>query len=523
MNSKGKVVSIKGQIVEVEFEGEKPAIHDILVFEKDEKVILEVYASATQGSYYCFSLSNPKNLHRGAVVINTRQSLQVPVGDDVMGRVIDIFGEPLDDRGELIAKTKRPIFGTDVAYEDVLPPTSILETGIKPLDFFAPIIKGGKVGLFGGAGVGKTVLLAEIIHNVVILNKDTAVSVFSGVGERAREGQELYLDLSDSGVMDYVSLIYGQMGENPVCRFRTAFGGVTMAEYYRDIMKKNVLFFIDNIFRFAQAGYELSTLMNTLPSEGGYQSTLASEISAFHERLVSNHQGSITTFEAVYVPSDDITDAAVQAILPYLDSNIVLSRSVYQEGRYPAMDILQCKSAGLSEELVGSKHYRAYLEAMSLLKKAVSLERIVSLIGESELSAEDKKLYARSKIVKNYMTQPFTSVEAQTGKKGVYVSVPDTVDDMVEILSGKYDEIEPEKFLYIGNLKDGGVKEALDTQNAERAKAEATANGQAPAEQSGEAKPEAKPEDKKEEPKTEKVEEKKEEKAEEPKKEEVKG
>lgn len=453
MNTKGKVIAIRGQIVEVEFEGEKPAIHDLLVAEDDEEVKLEVYASSGPGCYFCFSLSNPKKLHRGTVVLNTRQSIQVPVGECAMGRVIDIFGRPLDDRGELVADKKRAIFMENLVYEDVQSPTTILETGLKALDFFAPIIKGGKVGMFGGAGVGKTVLLSEIIHNIVILNKDTAVSVFSGVGERAREGQELYLDLVETGVMDYTSLIFGQMGENPVCRFRTAFGGVTMAEYYRDVMNKNVLYFVDNIFRFAQAGYELSTLMNLLPSEGGYQSTLASEMAAFHERLVSNKNGSITTFEAVYVPSDDITDAAVQSILPYLDANIVLSRQVYQEGRFPAMDLLQCKSAGLSVDLVGEKHYKAYLEAMNLLKKAVSLERIVSLIGESELNAEDRKLYARSKIVKNFMAQPMAVVEAQTGRPGAYVPLPETVDDMVEILSGKFDHIEPEKFLFIGSVK----------------------------------------------------------------------
>jgi F-type H+-transporting ATPase subunit beta len=368
---------------------------------------------------------------------------------------MDILGEPLDDRGELVSKTKREIFGNEVEFDDLLPPTSVLETGLKVLDFFAPIMLSGKVGLFGGAGVGKTVLLTEIIHNVVMQKQGQAVSVFAGVGERAREGQELFLDLKDSGVMDLSTLIFGQMGENPVARFRTAFGGVTIAEYFRDVMNKNVLFFVDNVFRFAQAGYELSTLMNTIPSEGGYQSTLTSEMAAFHERLVSHKNGSITSFETVYVPSDDITDNAVQAIFPYLDANIVLSRQVYQEGRFPAIDILSSASSGLNAEFVGQKHYDTLIETQNLLKKAVSLERIVSLVGESELSANDQLIYKRSKIIKNYMTQPMFVVELQTGKKGQYVKVADTVDDVRDILDGKYDGVEPEKFLYIGTLKDG--------------------------------------------------------------------
>ncbi len=455
MDNSGKVISIKGQIVEVEFEGEAPAIHDVLVYEKDENVRLEVYSSATPTSYFCFSMGNPKLLHRGSVMFNTRQSLQIPVGDEILGRVMDILGQPLDDKGELIAKTKREIFGTEVAFDELIPPTSILETGLKVLDFFAPILMGGKVGLFGGAGVGKTVLLTEIIHNVVSQQQGKAISVFAGVGERAREGQELYLDLKESGVMDLSTLIFGQMGENPVARFRTAFGGVTVAEYFRDVMHKKVLFFVDNVFRFAQAGYELSTLMNTIPSEGGYQSTLTSEMAAFHERLVSHKDGSITTFETVYVPSDDITDNAVQAIFPYLDSNIVLSRAIYQEGRFPAIDLLSSQSSGLNVEFVGQKHYDTLIETQNLLKKAVSLERIVSLVGESELSASDQLIYKRSKIIKNYMTQPMFVVELQTGKPGQYVKIADTVDDARAILDGQYDAYEPEKFLYIGTLKNG--------------------------------------------------------------------
>ncbi|PIU74603.1 F0F1 ATP synthase subunit beta [Candidatus Roizmanbacteria bacterium CG06_land_8_20_14_3_00_34_14] len=321
------------------------------------------------------------------------------------------------------------------------------------IDFFAPILQGGKVGLFGGAGVGKTILLTEIIHNIVVLSKSESTCVFTGVGERIREGQELYESLRDSQVLPQVASIYGQMGENSAIRFRTAFAGVTMAEYFRDISKKNVLFFIDNIFRFAQAGYELSTLTNSIPSEGGYQSTLISEMADFHERLVSTESGKLTTIETIFVPSDDMTDQAVQSIFPYLDSMVVLSRQVYQEGRFPSIDLLSSTSSGLTVEIVGEDHERAVREAQSILKKSVALERIVSLVGESELSADDQIIYKRAKIIKNYMTQNFFVAQSQTGKKGDYIPVGQTVKDMIEIIDGKYDDRKPEEFLYIGGIK----------------------------------------------------------------------
>ncbi len=352
----------------------------------------------------------------------------------------------------------------------------MLETGIKVIDFFTPIIKGGKVGLFGGAGVGKTVIISEIIHNLVILNPEKNVSVFTGVGERTREGEELFSTLKESKVMQGVSLIYGSMGENPALRFRTAYTGVTLAEYYRDVMGKDVLFFIDNIFRFAQSGYELATLMNAIPSEGGYQSTLTSEMASFHERLISTNKNAITTFEAIYVPADDLTDSGVQAIFPYLDSNLILSRSVYQEGRFPAIDILASNSSALNIETVGELHYQTAIDAQSLLKKALSLDRIASLIGESELSSEDQKIYKRAKMLKNYMAQNFTVVETQTEKKGVFVSVKDTIADVKAILDGAVDELLPEDLLYISTLKD--VEEKLSTKKADKSQVSVQNNTQ---------------------------------------------
>ncbi len=465
----GKVVSIKGQIIEVEFLDEKPHIYDVLVYKDDATIKMETYTSASPNSFYCLALTNPTKLHYGSTVVSTGQPIKIPVGKEMLGRVVDTLGEPQDGLGEIKAKESRPIIAKDIAFANATIPKEVLTTGIKMVDFFTPILKGGKVGLFGGAGVGKTVLISEVIHNLVILNPEENVSVFTGVGERTREGEELYETLKESKVMQGVSLIYGSMGENPALRFRTAFTGVTLAEYYRDVMGKNVLFFIDNIFRFAQSGYELSTLMNAIPSEGGYQATLASEMASFHERLVSTKKTSITTFEAIYVPADDITDSGVQAIFPYLDSGIILSRSVYQEGRFPAIDILASNSSSLNPDTVGEEHYNTAIETQALLKKAKSLERIVALIGESELSADDQMVFKRAKKIKNYMTQNFTVVEAQTEKKGVNVAIKDTVADVRAILDGKVDSLLPEDLLYIGTLKDVEEKIA-STKLAQEAK-----------------------------------------------------
>lgn len=454
MKSQGKIVRIKGHIIDVEYTGTPPDLHDILVLEQDPSVQMEVYASSTRTSFYCFSLSQTKKLYRGAIVVNTGESLKIPAGAGVLGRVIDVFGIPQDGNKPLEYTEKIPIFSKDINFDTIIVPNQIMETGIKALDFFAPILRGGKVGLFGGAGVGKTILLTEIIHNIVILNREENISVFTGVGERAREGQELHESLQKSGVLPSVALLFGQMGENPAVRFRTGTAGVALAEYFRDKLKKNVLFFIDNIFRFAQAGYELSTLMNTIPSEGGYQATLTSEMANFHERLSSTDSASITSIEAIYVPSDDITDYAVQSIFPYLDSMVVLSRSIYQEGRFPAIDLLSSTSSALNADIVGEEHYKTLISTQNLLKKALSLDRIVALVGEAELSVEDQIVYKRAKIIKNYMTQYFFVVESQSGKKGVQVNRETTVKDVKSILDGKYDDYPPDTFLYIGSLKD---------------------------------------------------------------------
>lgn len=458
----GKIIAILGQIVEVEFLEDKPLMHDILTLKQDKSAKMEVYKSSGSARFYCLLLTDPKKLERGQLVVNTGQPLKVPVGKEVLGRVLDIFGNPADGKGELKSAQSEPILKKELDLDSIVTPKEVLSTGVKAIDFFSPILKGGKVGLFGGAGVGKTILLTEIIHNVVILSNhhqktnSSAVSVFTGVGERIREGQELYETLTESKVLKSVSLIYGQMGENPTIRFRTALAGVTIAEHFRD-QGQDVLFFIDNIFRFAQAGYELSTLMNAIPGEGGYQPTLSSEMASFQERLVSTQDANITSFEAIYVPSDDLTDQGVQSVFPYLHSSIVLSRNIYQEGRFPAVDLLASSSSALNPETVGKLHYDTALEAQAVLKKALSLDRIVSLIGEGELSPDDQVIFHRAKLIKNYMTQNFYATESQTGRPGQYVQVKDTVDDVRAILDGKLDATEPEKVLFIDDLKSSKI------------------------------------------------------------------
>ena len=453
MKTLGKIKSIRGNVVEMEFLESQPEIHEMILAVDNRAIKIENIMSSKKNLYYGLVYSGSEKIKRGEAVVGTGKSFEIPVGEAILGRVIDIFGLPMDGKGEIKNDLTWSVFQSSPTFLKVLTPTSIQETGIKSIDFFAPILQGGKVGLFGGAGVGKTILLTEIIHNIVVLSKSESTCVFTGVGERIREGQELYESLRDSQVLPQVASIYGQMGENSAIRFRTAFAGVTMAEYFRDISKKNVLFFIDNIFRFAQAGYELSTLTNAIPSEGGYQSTLISEMADFHERLVSTESGKLTTIETVFVPSDDMTDQAVQSIFPYLDSMVVLSRQVYQEGRFPSIDLLSSTSSGLSSEIVGKEHEQAVRGAQSILKKSVSLERIVSLVGESELSAEDQVIYKRAKIIKNYMTQNFFVAQSQTGKKGDYIPVAQTVKDMIEIIDGKHDDRKPEEFLYIGAIK----------------------------------------------------------------------
>ncbi len=477
-DNKGIVKQIKGQIIEVEFNGEKPAVHDILKLESDENMVLEVFASSSGNRFYCLAMTESDNLKRGELVINTGKSLTVPATPNVLGRVFDVFGHVHDGKDKIKSEDYMEVFGRkdSITPDKVFVHNEILKTGIKAIDFFCPIMKGGRAGLFGGAGVGKTVLLTELINNIVIagseikeggeakdklnpdgtlnLDKVNTVSVFAAVGERSREAQELLETLDETGVLPFVTLLLGQMGENPAVRFRTAYAAATLAEYFRDALEKNVLFFMDNAYRFAQAGYELATLMNLLPSEDGYQPTLNSELGEFHERLISTKDASVTVIEAVFVPSDDVTDYGVRSIFPFLSTSVVFSREVYQQGRFPAIDFLQSGSSALNPDIVGEDHYKAYLEAKKLLEKSSKIERIASLVGEHELSVEDQIIYKRTKILRNYMTQSFFVVEVQTGRPGVNIDIKDVVEDVNKIINGDYDDIDPREFLYIGRAED---------------------------------------------------------------------
>ncbi|PIR43895.1 F0F1 ATP synthase subunit beta [candidate division WWE3 bacterium CG10_big_fil_rev_8_21_14_0_10_32_10] len=476
MQNTGKIISIKGNIVEVEFANNKPKIHNILVLEKDANTVFEVYTSSSSNKFYCLMLTNSNNISRGDIVVNTNQALVIPATENALGRVFDVFGNVHDGLGPIKSKEMREIFlEKKDNIEGVLVPTEVLETGIKAIDFFAPIYRGGKAGLFGGAGVGKTVLLTELINNIVISKsnkkENESVSVFAAVGERSREAQELYENLKESKVLPYTTLILGQMGENPAVRYRTAYSAVSLSEYFRDDLKKNVLFFMDNMYRFAQAGMELSTLMSTIPSEDGYQATLTSEMGEIQGRLSSTNEATITSVEAIFVPSDDITDYAVRSTFPYLETTIVLSRDIYQQGRLPAVDLLSSTSSALNPDTVGELHYQTYIDAKNLLETSANLERIVSLIGESELSVTNQTIYKRAQILKNYMTQDFFVVASQTGTPGKKVPLATTIKDVNNILEGMHDSKEPSDFLYIGGIFDISKKEGSTISKPEVTKA----------------------------------------------------
>ena len=456
---KGKVTAVVGQIAELRFEGAEPELYWIFTT-PDRSVLLQVFQSVEPKVYRCMVLKGRDVLCRGMEVTSNEERLKVKVGKNLLGRVVDIFGMPVDGGSEIVADQATEVLGDSPHYKKVRSEKKVWETGIKVIDFFSPLVWGGRIGLLGGAGVGKTVLLAEILHNVVTThdghsdNNRRRVSVFAGVGERVREGHDLYYELKEREVLKDVALVFGPMGENAAVRFLTAMAGVAMAERFRDWHGMDVLFLIDNVYRFAQAGSEMSTLTRTIPSEDGYQPTIGSEMANFHERIASTDRGSISSIEAIYVPSDDLLDYGVQSIYPYLDSIIALSRDVYQEGRFPSIDLLGSSSSMMTPTVIGEKHYEAITKARSVLKLSENLERMVALIGESELSPENKALYHRSKIIKNYMSQPFFVVEDQTGRPGVYVSLADTVDDVLNIVNGKFDNIPPEEFLFVGSVKN---------------------------------------------------------------------
>ena len=446
-NAQGKITSLVGRVAEVAFSGRVPEVGEICRAGEAE---LYVYRSQGGPVMRCIVLQSASSLRRGSPVVGNGDTLMTPTGEAVLGRAMNMFGNPIDGGGAISRERVVPVMGTHTHHPPVIDGV-VWETGIKAIDFFAPLVKGGRMGLFGGAGVGKTILLTEIMHNVFMSQK-SGRAVFAGVGERTREGHELYQTLKEKKVLDKTTLVYGAMGEDPAVRWLTALAAVSIAEDFRE-SGHDVLFFIDNMFRYAQAGSELSQMSETMMGEDGYQPNLHEDMALLHERLISTKRGHISSIEAIYVPSDDLTDQAVLSIYPYLDSTLTLSRDVYQEGRFPAIDILTSNSSALNEVVVGKEQYDAVVAAQQMLSTAQELERMVALVGEGELSPDNRRVYHRAQLIKAYMTQPFVSVENQTGVKGVYVSRKQTVADVSAILSGTYDEKKAQEMHMIGSLK----------------------------------------------------------------------
>lgn len=453
----GRIRGVRGQIVEIEYETNEhlPDFSEVLTCPQNKRIKLEVYDFSDKNSLFCLSLTPKKWLERDMVVTSTGKPLTIPAGLTVLSRVMNLFGEPQDNNGPIEGAELIPIYTSPPKFEDVVTTNEVLETGIKIIDFFTPFKRGGKIGFIGGAGVGKTVLMTELLRNITY--KHQGVSVFAGIGERIREGHELRESLAKSGVIDRVALIFGQMNENAIVRFRVAAAASSLAEFFRDQEHKDVLFFCDNVYRFVQAGSEVSSLLGSIPSELGYQPTLATEVANFENRIISTKSGSITSVQTVYVPADELSDAGVGAILPHLDSMVVLSRSLASRGFYPPIDPLISSSSVLNKFVVGDEHYETATKALEILHNYQRLSRIVTIVGEAELSPFDHMVYERGKRIINYMTQPFFTTANQTGKQGAVVPRETTIKDMQTILSGKVDTVPPEQFLSISSLSDAKI------------------------------------------------------------------
>jgi F-type H+-transporting ATPase subunit beta len=452
--NKGKVKQVIGAVVDIEFGGDLPAIYNALETEikPGEKLVLETQQHLGSGLVRTVAMGSTDGLARGAEVIDTGAPISVPVGKETLGRMFDILGEPLDNMPAVKTKKKYPIHRPAPKFVDQSTKTEILETGIKVIDLICPIIKGGKVGLFGGAGVGKTVVILELIRNIA--QEHGGISVFAGVGERSREGNDLYNEMKGSGVLAKTCLTFGQMNETPGVRARVALTGLTMAEYFRDEEHQDVLLFIDNIFRFTQAGSEVSALLGRIPSAVGYQPTLATEMGELQERITSTKDGSITSIQAVYVPADDLTDPAPATTFGHLDSTVVLSRSLAELTLYPAVDPLDSTSTILDPKIVGEEHYDVARRVQKVLQRYKDLQDIVAILGMEELSDEDRLTVARARKIQRFLSQPFFVAEVFTGSPGKYVSLKETVRGFKEILDGKHDG-KPEQAFYM----KGGIEE----------------------------------------------------------------
>ena len=450
----GKVVQVTGPVLDIRYkEGELPALLNAIEIDiNGHKLIAEVAQQIGDDVVRCIAMSSTDGLVRGTDAVDTGSPITVPVGDECLGRVFNLLGDPVDNKPAPEAKERWAIHRQAPSYEEQTPATEILETGIKVVDLICPYAKGGKIGLFGGAGVGKTVLIMELIHNVATAHG--GLSVFTGVGERTREGNDLYGEMQESGVIDKTALVYGQMNEPPGARMRVALSGLTMAEYFRDVKNQDVLLFIDNIFRFTQAGSEVSALLGRMPSAVGYQPTLATEMGALQERITSTKKGSITSVQAVYVPADDLTDPAPATTFAHLDATTVLERSIAELGIYPAVDPLASTSRILDPRIIGQEHFEVARGVQEILQKYKELQDIIAILGMDELSEDDKLVVNRARKVQRFLSQPFFVAGQFTGLEGKYVPIAETVRGFKEILEGKHDDVPESYFLNAGSIDE---------------------------------------------------------------------
>ncbi len=455
----GKVIQVLGPVIDVEFETDKvPEINDALIVEfevegQKKRVVLEVAAQIGDNIVRTIAMDLTDGLVRGTKTIATGSPIKVPVGEAVLGRIFNVIGDVIDGGEPIPENVERWSIHRDApSFEDQSTKMEVFETGIKVVDLLCPYMKGGKTGLFGGAGVGKTVIIMELIHNVAF--KHSGYSVFAGVGERTREGNDLYHEMKESGVLDKVALCYGQMNEPPGCRNRVAMSGLTMAEYFRDVEHRDVLMFIDNIFRFAQAGAEMSALLGRIPSAVGYQPTLATEMGRLQERITSTKDGSITSIQAVYVPADDLTDPAPAAVFAHLDATTVLNRKIAEKGIYPAVDPLDSTSRILDPQIVGDDHYKVARGVQEVLQKYKDLQDIIAILGMDELSEEDKLIVARARKIEKFLSQPFFVAKVFTGADGRYVELDKTIEGFKAILDGKVDDLPENAFYMVGDLEE---------------------------------------------------------------------
>ncbi|MCL6087561.1 MAG: F0F1 ATP synthase subunit beta [Actinobacteria bacterium] len=471
-NNIGRIISIRGPVLDIEFPpGNLPLIYNALIIKRQESqikgfrenVVAEVQQSIGKNQVRAVAMSSTTGLKRGMEVIDSGIPIEVPVGNETLGRIFNVLGEAIDMKGDVNAKKKLPIHRQAPRIEEIEPRTELFETGVKVIDLLCPFVKGGKIGMFGGAGVGKTVIIMELIHNIAI--EHGGFSVFAGVGERTREGNDLWIEMKQSGVIEKTALVFGQMNEPPGARLRVALTGLTMAEYFREYEGKDLLFFIDNIFRFVQAGQEVSTLLGRMPSSVGYQPTLSTEMGELQERITSTKKGSITSVQAIYVPADDLTDPAPATTFTHLDSTVVLSRAISEKGIYPAVDPLDSSSRILDPQYVGDEHYEVARSVQEILQRNKELQDIIAILGIDELTEEDKLTVQRARKVERFLSQPFFVAEQFTGRKGRYVKIEDTIKGFKEIVEGKYDSF-PEQAFYMSGTIDEVIESAQKMQQA---------------------------------------------------------